>query len=98
MQCNSDSVSPESQIVPTIDMGQAQMGISGETFPGLVLELCDNCHWCLTCFNIRGLISRCPLCERTPSLLPMNIDEVCLIERDERRGLSICFDRKPPLR
>lgn len=98
MQCNSDQASPESMIVPTVDMGQAQMEITGERFPGLVLELCDNCHWCLTCFNRRGLVQKCPVCGRAPSLLPLSIDEVCQIESDKRRGLSICFDRKPPLR
>jgi hypothetical protein len=34
--------SPESRIVPTEDMNTVQLRIGGETFPDVILELCDN--------------------------------------------------------
>ena len=36
--------SPESRIVPTEDMNTVQLRISGETFPEVILEICDNCN------------------------------------------------------
>lgn len=95
---NGNGTSPESMVVPTIDMDHVQMEISGERFPQLVLELCDNCYWCLTCINGRGVVHKCPVCECDASLIPMNIDEVCSIEYDEKRGVSLHFDRRHPLR
>jgi hypothetical protein len=44
------------------DINTKQERISGERFPDNTLELCDNCHWCCTCVDIKGLIGQCPLC------------------------------------
>jgi hypothetical protein len=90
--------SPESEIVPTEDMNMKQMRISGERLPEVLLELCDKCHWSLICFNRRGMLSKCPECRAEVSLIPMNIDEVCSIEYDERHGVTVRFNRKEPLR
>ncbi len=90
--------SPESRIIPTEDMNTIQLKISGEKFPEVILEFCDNCHWSLLCFNRRGILTRCPDCKRKVSLIPMNIDEVCSIHYDDKRGVTIAFDRKKPMR
>lgn len=94
----NEKTSPESNIVPTEDMNQIQMKISGEKLPEVLLELCDSCHWSLICFNKRGIVQECPDCRMRVSLIPMSIDEVCSIEFDENRGVVIHFDRKKPLR
>ena len=49
--------SPESRIVPTEDMNTIQLRISGETFPEVILEVCDNCNWSLQCI-ITKVLSR----------------------------------------
>jgi hypothetical protein len=72
--------SPESQIIPYEDINTKQQKITGERFPNIVLELCDSCRWCATCFNPRGLIMKCPICSMENSQVPMNIDEVCNME------------------
>jgi hypothetical protein len=53
--------SPESLIIPYEDFNTEQQKITGERFPNIVLELCDNCRWCAMCFNARGLIINCPI-------------------------------------
>ena len=93
-----DDLSPESKIVPADDMNTIQLRISGENLPEIMLELCDNCHWSLICFNRRGLVEKCPDCNAIVSQIPMKIDEVCSIQYDEKRGVSVRFDRKKPLR
>ncbi len=45
-----------------------------------------------------GMVERCPECNTNISLLPMNIDEVCSIQYDDKRGVTITFDRKKPMR
>jgi|SRR6185503_3427783 hypothetical protein len=91
--------SPESRIEPTEDMNTVQRRITGESLPEVILELCDACHWSLICFNRRGITETCPSCGiMGVSKIPMNIDEVCKIEFDETRGVTIRFDRKRPLR
>ena len=90
--------SPESRIVPNESMDEAQLKISGEKFPGLVLEVCDNCCWCLTCFNKRGIIKSCPICKHALSLIPMTIEEISSVEFDREKGLSIHFSRRHPVR
>ena len=54
--------SPGSRIVPTEDMNTVQLRISGERFPEVILELCDNCNWSLQCINHKGIVTRCPNC------------------------------------
>lgn len=95
---NDDNTSPESRIVPPEDINEIQMQISGERLPEVLLELCDNCHWSLICFNRRGVIQKCPDCGMQVSLISMSIDEFCSIEYDEKQGVTIRFDRKKPMR
>jgi hypothetical protein len=90
--------SPETKIVPTEDMNTIQHRISGEKFPEIILELCDSCHWSLICFNRRGIVEECPDCEKVVSQISMSIYEVCLIKYDDKRGVTIRFDREKPLR
>jgi hypothetical protein len=90
--------SPESLITPYEDINTKQQKITGERFPNIVLELCDNCLWCVTCFNSRGLIMKCPICSTENSQIPMNIDEVCYMESSDIRGITLGFDRKNPMR
>jgi hypothetical protein len=90
--------SPESLIIPYEDINTKQQKITGERFPNIVLELCDSCRWCVTCFNPRGLIMKCPICSTENSQVPMNIDEVCDMEFSNIRGITLSFDRKNPMR
>jgi len=93
-----DLDSPESHISPYEDIHTKQSQITGEKFPILGLGLCDNCHWCYTRMNEKGSVKVCPLCNGKVSHIPMNLDEICLIEEGEKRGLTITFDRNLPLR
>ena len=79
-------------------MDSKQLQISGERLPEVILELCDGCHWSVICFNKRGLVKSCPECSKEVAFIPMSIEEVCSIEYDEKRGVTIRFDRKKPLR
>ena len=90
--------SPESQISPYEDINTKQMRMTGEKFPALALGVCDDCHWCYTLVNEKGMVELCPQCEGKLSQIPMGLDEVCIIEENEKRGLSITFDRRLPLR
>jgi hypothetical protein len=91
-------LSPESSVIPTEDMNTVQYRISGEKLPEIILELCDNCHWSVICFNKREIVERCPDCNKILSQISMNIDEICSLEYDDKRGVTISFDRKKPLR
>jgi nitrate/TMAO reductase-like tetraheme cytochrome c subunit len=97
MPSDADDTSPETRIVPSEDLNTKQMRISGERLPEVLLEMCDTCHWSLICFNRRGVLAKCPECGAKPSLIPMNIDEVCSIEYD-KNSVTIRFDRKNPMR
>jgi hypothetical protein len=90
--------SPESNIVPYEDINTKQARISGEKFPEAILGICDDCHWCYTSTNKRGIIQTCPVCNKQVSSIPMSIDEACIIEVDEKRGITIRFERRLPLR
>lgn len=90
--------SPESRIVPYEDINVRQEHIAGDKFPEAMLGMCDNCHWCYTSANKRGIITTCPACNRQVSLIPMSINEVCVIELDDKRGITMRFDRRLPLR
>jgi hypothetical protein len=90
--------SPESRIVPTEDMNTVQLRISGEGFPEMILEICDNCNWSLQCINHKGIVNTCPNCRSKVSLIPMNIDEICFLKQDDRRGMTLIFDRRKPMR
>lgn len=94
----ADDESPETQIIPTEDINTVQYKISGEKFPEIILELCDSCHWSVICFNKRGVVEKCPDCSSVVSKIPMNIDEICSITYDDKRGVNIRFDRKKPMR
>src|SRR5919108_2296528 len=94
----ADHSSPETLVIPYEDINTKQMRISGETFHGNILVLCDYCYWCCTCFNRRGLIDACPLCGTKTSNIPMVLDEKSSIEYNKKRGLTISFDRAQPLR
>ncbi|HYA82169.1 MAG TPA: hypothetical protein VEH06_01780 [Candidatus Bathyarchaeia archaeon] len=91
-------VSPESLIIPHEDINTKQQKITGERLPSIILELCDNCQWCAMCINPRGLIIKCPICSTVNSQIPMNIDEVCYMEFNNIRGITLRFDRKKPMR
>jgi hypothetical protein len=93
-----DEVSPESLVYPANDLDDVQFRTTGERLPELVLELCDRCQWCLTYFNRRGIVEKCPLCGQKASLIPMKLNEVCSIVKSGKRGIEIHFDRQNPLR
>lgn len=95
---DQEEESPESKISPYEDLNTKQKQITGETFPNVVLEMCDGCFWCSICINERGLTKACPLCKNKTSRVTMTIDEVCSVEVDEKRGVTLHFDRKLPLR
>ncbi|UVS69555.1 hypothetical protein [Nitrososphaera viennensis] len=90
--------SPESQILPHEDLNARQGKITGENFPDVVLEICDNCHWCATCMNGKRMQVTCPACGRRTSRIPMTMDETCILEKDEKRGITLRFVRTLPLR
>jgi hypothetical protein len=90
--------SPESLIIPYEDMNVRQEKITGERLPDSILQLCDNCLWSCMCFNPRGLITKCPICSTEISQIPMKIDETCSIEFSNKRGITLGFDRKSPIR
>ncbi|AIC15817.1 hypothetical protein NVIE_015680 [Nitrososphaera viennensis EN76] len=90
--------SPESLIMPYEDINTSQQRISGETFPDIILELCDNCNWSCTCLNMRGIVDSCPLCKIDVSHIPMTLEEACNIKYDDRRGMILEFSRQNPLR
>ncbi len=92
-----DEVSPESMIVPTKDLDSVQFEATGERLPELTLELCDKCQWCLTCISHKGIVEKCPQCGQDVSMIPMKLNEVCLIVK-RGRGVEIHFDRQNPLR
>jgi hypothetical protein len=92
------SESPESLIIPYEDINTTQKKITGETFPGVILELCDNCKWSCTCINNRGIIDPCPLCKVSVSRIPMTLEEVCSIKFDDKHGIILEFGRQNPLR
>ena len=94
----TDEESPESQVLPHEDLNTRQEKISGEKFPVIVLEICDKCQWCATCINERGMQITCPICRVHTSKIPMAVDETCVIEKDEKRGITLRFVRRLPLR
>ena len=94
-----DDISPESLVVPYEDINTKQKRISQERFPDSILELCEKCHWTSVCFNLNGLVKKCPLCgEEAPANLPMSIYETCSIEYSKKRGITLNFSRKNPMR
>jgi hypothetical protein len=90
--------SSEVLVMPCEDINTEQILMTGEKFPDNVLELCDNCYWCCTCFNMKGLIDACPLCDTIASRIPITLDEASRIEYSEKSGLTLYFDRKNPFR
>lgn len=94
----AEDESPETKIIPTEDMNTIQHRISGEKFPEIILELCDFCHWSLISFNRRGIVEKCPDCDRVVSKISMSIDEICSIRYDDKRGVTIRFGREKLMR
>jgi hypothetical protein len=94
------ALSPESLVIPPEDdLNTKQERISGERFPDNILILCDKCNWSCTCFNLKGLIEICPTCSnKVLSRIPLPLDEECLVEYDDNRGITLTFSRKQPLR
>ena len=92
------SDSPESLVSPYKDFNTRQREMTGETFPTLALGMCDRCHWCYSCVNTRGIIKACPLCSGIVSQIPMGIDEICVVGEDKKRGITLEFGRRLPLR
>jgi hypothetical protein len=92
------SDSPESLVTPYEDLNTRQGRITGELFPNLPLGVCDECHWCYSCVNTRGIVRTCPMCGTAISLVPLNLDEICTVELDERNGVTLKFSRKLPMR
>ena len=90
--------SSEVLVIPCEDVNTKQLRITGEKFPDNALELCDNCYWCCTCFNMKGVIDACPLCDAIVSKIPITLDEVSRIEYSEKSGLTLYFERKNPFR
>ena len=85
-------------VFPDQDINIKQERISAERFPDNALELCDNCHWCCTCVDIKGLIGQCPLCDVQVSQIPMTLDEVCVIEFVGKHGTTLRFSKKQQLK
>ena len=90
--------SPESEVVPYEDLSSRQKKITGESFPDVILEICDGCYWCSTCINERGVLGTCPMCGKKTSKVRMTIDELCLFEKGYDGGVTLRFDRELPLR
>ena len=90
--------SPEVSILPYETLNDRQKTITGECFPVHFIVMCDWCYWCCTCFNSRGLMTNCPLCNKDTSKIPLTIEENCNISYDSIYGLTMRFDRKLPLR
>jgi hypothetical protein len=90
--------SPEFSIEPYESLNERQVAISGECFPEHCIVICDRCYWCCTCFNNRGLLTKCPLCFQDTSQIPLTIEENCKIRYDKIHGFTIEFDRRLPLR
>jgi hypothetical protein len=90
--------SSEVLVMPCEDINTKQILITGEKFPDNVLELCDNCYWCCTCFNMKGLIDACPLCDTIASRIPITLDETSRTGYSEKSGLTLYFDRKNQFR
>lgn len=93
-----DRDSPENQVVPYESLNDLQEKITGESLPYVVFEICNSCHWCATCINEKGASVACPVCDTRISKIPMAIDETCIFEKDEKRGVTLRFFRKLPLR
>jgi hypothetical protein len=66
----------ESLITSYDDINTQQQKITEERFPDIILELSGNCLWSWMCFNYKGLIMKCPMCDMEISQIPMSIDEV----------------------
>ena len=78
-------------------MNTVQLRISGERFPEVILEVCDNCNWSLQCINHKGIVKTCPNWSKV-CLIPMNIDEICSLQHDDRKGMTMIFNRRKPMR
>lgn len=90
--------SPESKIVPYESLSSRQAMMTGEDLPETILQICDACHWCASCINEKGGLTKCPICGRALSRITMAIDEVCTFEKDDTRGVTLHFERKLPVR
>ena len=90
--------SPETLIMPYEDANTRQSRMTGEKFPDVILGICDNCHWCYSSLNSqKGAIAACPVCDTEISQVPMAIDEVCTLEKNDK-GIVLRFSRRFLLR
>jgi hypothetical protein len=80
------------------DINSVQLKLTGERFPSLALGICDNCKWCYSCINPKGIIVYCPECGERVSQIPIGIDEFCILEADNKRGITMGFKRQLPMR
>jgi hypothetical protein len=56
--------------------------------------ICGSCFWSATCFDQSG-IEICPSCmEGKVESMPLSIDEICELQFDERRGVTLEFKEK----
>ena len=92
------AASPESQVEPYEGLDERQRRMTGESLPKSIIEICDECHWCATCLNEKGAVGSCPVCGKQTSRIEMGIDEVCYFDEDDKGNVTLCFDRKLPMR
>ena len=68
---------------------------SKETYPTIILELCDDCKWSCSCLSIQNTIESCPVCKAAiKSHVSMTSEEVSRIEIDRERGIILQFSRR----
>ena len=70
-----------------------QEHISEESFPNIILGICDKCLWCYTCINSKKIIKECPICKTQVSQVPITIEEVCSLEIDHDRGMTLKLEK-----
>lgn len=90
--------SPELDIEPYEGLDDQQQKITGESFPELILEVCNDCYWTCTCFNLKGKHMMCPICNCKIAHIPMRIDEMATVDYSDDFGLRIGFKRQLPMR
>ncbi|MEO9320632.1 MAG: hypothetical protein ABI361_08175 [Nitrososphaera sp.] len=90
--------SPESSVRPYEDLSTMQRDISGEAIAGPALGICDACFWSYTAINHKGVMEKCALCGGRVSVIPLSAEETTRFEYSSKRGLTLRFGRKLPLR
>jgi hypothetical protein len=93
-----DQDPPENLVMSYESLNDIQEKITGESLPNTIFEICNGCHWCATCINEKGAWVTCPVCGMQTSKIPIALDEIYIFEKDEKRGVTLRFVRKLPLR